>query len=385
MPSFDVNSISLEDLRQRTSAKWRTYDADVLPAWVAEMDFPLAGPVRQTLQAAIDRSDTGYRSLEGLAESFVDFADRTWAWRVEPDQVVGVPDVLSGITHTLRALTKPGDGIVITPPVYPPFFPVVRDMAQRSLVEVPLSRDAAGRFDFDLAALAHAFARPDVTGFVMSSPHNPTGTVPSRQTLESIAELAAGHHVVVISDEIHAPLVLPGATHTPYLTIAGPQAQAVSVLSASKAWNLPGLKCAQLVGSPANAERLKRTLPLEVGFGIGHFGVLGSVAAYRDGGVWLDDVRTVLDGNRYLLRELLEEHVPSAGYVVPEATYLAWLDMRACGLGDDPAEALLEQGRVALSAGPAFGTEGRGWARLNFATSPAILREIVGRIASVVQ
>ena len=122
-----------------------------------------------------------------------------------------------------------------------------------------------------------------------------------------------------------------------------------------------------------------------MGFGIGHFGVLGSVAAYRDGGVWLDDVRTVLDGNRYLLRELLEEHVPSAGYVVPEATYLAWLDMRACGLGDDPAEALLEQGRVALSAGPAFGTEGRGWARLNFATSPAILREIVGRIASVVQ
>lgn len=293
--------------------------------------------------------------------------------------------MLSGITHSLRILTNPGDGVIVTPPVYPPFFPVVRDVAQRTLVEVPLARDEAGRFDFDLVALAEAFASSDVAAFVMSSPHNPTGTVPSRQTLEAIAALAAEHDVVVIADEIHAPLVLPGAVHVPYLTVAGHDARAVSVVSASKAWNLPGLKCAQLIGSTAVAERLKRTLPFEVGFGIGHFGVLATVAAYRDGGEWLDDVRTVLDGNRVLLRDLLEARMPSARYVLPEATYLAWLDLSDCGLGDDPAEALLERGRVALSAGPAFGSEGRGWARLNFATSPALLREIVGRIASVVQ
>ena len=385
MPSFDVDAISLESLRQRTSAKWRTYDPDVLPAWVAEMDFPLADPVRRALLAAVDRSDTGYRSLEGLAESFVDFAQQSWNWQVEAEQVVGIPDVLSGITHSLRILTKPGDGVVVTPPVYPPFFPVVRDVAQRMLVEVPLARDEAGRFDFDLVALEGAFARGDVTAFVMSSPHNPTGTVPTRQTLEAIAALAAEHDVVVISDEIHAPLVLPGSVHVPYLTVAGDEARAVSVVSASKAWNLPGLKCAQLIGSPAIADRIKRTLPFEVGFGIGHFGVLATVAAYRDGGEWLDDVRNFLDGNRFLLRDLLEAQLPSARYVVPEATYLAWLDLRACGLGDDPAEAFLELGRVALSAGPAFGSEGLGWARLNFATSPALLREIVGRMASVVQ
>jgi cystathionine beta-lyase len=190
--------------------------------------------------------------------------------------------------------------------------------------------------------------------------------------------------VVVIADEIHAPLVLPGAQHTPYLAVAGDQADAVALVSASKAWNLPGLKCAQLVATSATADRMAR-MPLEVTYGTGHLGVIAAVAAYRHGEPWLAEVVGIIDGNRRLLAHLLAEHLPAARYVQPDASYLAWIDFRPYGLGDDPAAVILERGRVALSPGPTYGTGGAGFARLNLATSPAILREMVGRIATVVQ
>jgi cystathionine beta-lyase len=382
---FDVDAINVESLRQRTSVKWRTFDPDVLPAWVAEMDFPLAAEVAAALHAAIDRSDTGYRSLDGLAESLVRFADDSWSWQFSRDDVFCAPDVLSAIAHSLSVLTRPGEAVVINPPVYHPFFPVVREVVGRGLVEVPMARADDGSYGWDLPALEQAFARPEVTAYLLSSPHNPTGSVPSRETLEAISLMASTHGVSVVADEIHASLVLPGAVHVPYLSVATPEASAVSVLSASKAWNLPGLKCAQAVASPAIATRITATLPMSVSFGIGHLGVLATMAAYRDGAPWLGEVIAILDGNRRLLGDLLAEHLPRVRYTAPAATYLAWLDLRDYGLGDDPAEALLARGRVALSDGPSFGTQGRGFARLNFATSPAILREIVERMATVVQ
>jgi cysteine-S-conjugate beta-lyase len=385
VPSFDVDAIDLTALRQRQSAKYQFYDADVIPAWVAEMDFPLAEPVATALHRAIDLSDTGYRSAAGLGEALSGFAARRWGWTVDPERVVPIPDVLTGVAQSLAVLTEPGDGVVVNTPVYPPFFSTVRDVAGRTLVDVPMARSADGAYDWDLEGLAAAFARADVTAFVMSSPHNPTGSVPTRATLSEIARLAAEHGVVVVSDEIHAPLVLPGAEHVPYLAVAGDDADAVALVSASKAWNLPGLKCAQLVGTARTARRISARMPLEVTYGTGHLGVLAAVAAYRDGAAWLDDVIAILDGNRALLADLLREHLPRARFVPPQASYLAWLDLREYGLGDDPSVAVRERGRVALNAGPTFGAGGAGHVRLNFATSPAILREIVRRSATVVQ
>lgn len=244
-----------------------------------------------------------------------------------------------------------------------------------------MARAADGSYDWDLEATEAAFARPDVTAFVMSNPHNPTGSVPSVATLSAIAALAERHGVAVVSDEIHGPLVLPGAEHVPYLSVAPDDANAIILVSASKAWNLPGLKCAQLVATGRTRALVAARLPIEVTYATGHLGAIAAVAAYRDGGPWLDDVVAIIDGNRRLLADLLAAQVPAATYVPPQASYLAWIDLSAYGLGDDPAAVLLERARVALSAGPTYGTGGAGFARLNIGTSPAILREIVGRIA----
>ncbi len=372
--------VDLETLRTRTSAKWTYFDADVLPAWVAEMDFTLAPSIAAALTAAVARSDTGYRSVGRLPEALIDFSTRRWGWQPDASHVMVVPDVMTGIAATLRHVTGPADSVVINSPVYPLFYSTVRDVVGRNIHDVPLVSDEAGRYGWDLDAIDAAFARPEVTAFLLCSPHNPVGSVPSPAELASIARSAQEHGVVVIADEIHAPLTLAGSEHTPYLEVAGPDARAVSVLSASKAWNIAGLKCAQLVASPALVEELFAAIPLETQYGASHFGVIASIAAFDEGEAWLDQVLGILDGNRRLLTELLAAELPDAGYRPPDASYLAWLDLRAYALGEDPAAVLLERGRVAVNAGPTFGAGGEGFVRVNIGTSPVIVREIVARI-----
>lgn len=385
MTSFDVDAIDLAQLRERESSKYRVYPADVIPAWVAEMDFPLAEPIAAALHAAIDRSDAGYRTALGVGEALSAFAAARWGWTLDPDDVTPIADVLSGVAWSLNLFTAPGDGVVVNTPVYPPFFSTVTKVSGRELVDVPMKRLDDGAYDWDLEAMAEAFARPDVTAFVMSNPHNPTGTIPSPEVLRRIVALAQEHGVLIVSDEIHGPLALPGRSHVPLLTVAPADVNAIVLVSASKAWNLPGLKCAQLVGTARTQPLVRTRLPLEVTYGAGHLGAIAAVAAYREGGDWLDDVIGILDANRRLLSDLVAAELPGVGYQPPDASYLAWLDMRSTGLGDDPAAAVLDRGRVALSSGPTYGPGGAGFARLNFATSPAILREIVHRMAGTIE
>lgn len=375
----------LDDLRQRRSAKWRAYDADVLPAWIAEMDYPLAEPIARALHAAVDRSDTGYAWGADLPVAASAFAAQRWGWAFDPAPCVVVPDVLTAIAVCLRYGTKPGDGVVINPPIYPPFFSTTTDVAERTVVEVPLAHHEDGTYSYDLDALERAFARPEVSAFLLCHPHNPTGIVAGRDVLAAIADLAAQHGVLVVSDEIHAPLTLAGDDHVPYLSVAGPNAHAIALVSASKAWNLAGLKAAVIAPTASAAESITARIPLEHVFSTGHLGVIAAEAAYRDGVPWLEEVRTTLDAQRVLLGELLAEHVPGALYVPPAASFLAWVDLRSCGLGDDPAAVLLERTRLAVSAGPTFGREGAGFIRVNIATSPDLLAEFVRRIASVIQ
>lgn len=377
------DDVSLELLKRRRSAKWATYPPEVLPAWVAETDFALALPIRETLLEAVSRDDTGYLEASRLGGAFASFAVARFCWEVDPSRVLLVPDVMSAVAELLRLLLAPGDGYAITPPVYPPFFGVAAEV-DRQMVEAPLLGAGEG-WRLDLDALEAAFAG-GARAFLLCHPHNPTGRSYTREELEAVAGLAERHGVTVISDEVHAPMTMPGATHIPYVTISDEAAaHGIVISSASKAFNVAGLKCAVIVsGSDEMHERLVSGLPKHLAYHTGHFGVLAALAAFEHGGEWLDALVAHLDRNRRALAELLEEHLPQVGYLEPQAGYLAWLDCRALELGDDPAAVFLERGRVALSPGPTFGEPGRGFARLNIGTSRALVEEAVRRIASAV-
>ncbi|AZM45224.1 cystathionine beta-lyase [Streptomyces sp. WAC 06738] len=373
---------TLAELRRRTSVKWRAYPPDVLPLWVAEMDTRLAAPVAEAVRTAVDLGDTGYATVEPYAEAVAEFAGRRWDWRVPTERIALVPDVMRGIAEVLRLVTAPDDAVVVNSPVYPPFYAYTEHLGLR-VVEAPLGED--GRIGF--AALAEAFASARAGGhraaYLLCSPHNPTGTVHTAAELARVAALAGEHGVRVVADEIHAPLVPPGARHVPYLTVPGAE-RGFALLSASKAWNLAGLKSAVAVAGEESAGELA-LLPQEMSHGASHLGALAHVAAFRHGGPWLDALLAGLDENRRLLGRLLAERLPGVEYRVPDGTFLAWLDCRALRLGDDPAAVFLEHGRVALASGIPFGTGGAGHARLNFATSPEVLTEAVDRMATAVE
>jgi len=370
----------LDVLRRRRSAKWHTYPPDVLPLPVAEMDYPLAPAVQDALREAVERSDTGYAmAVPALGEALAGFAARRWSWQLDPAAVTPVADVAVGSVELLRALTRPGDRVVISPPVYPPFFGWAPE-AGRELVEAPLRHTDDG-WRLDLAALEAAFA-DGAAAYLLCNPHNPVGRVHEPGELQALVELATRYGVTVVSDEIHAPLVLPGATFTPLLTVPGAAQVAVAVLSASKAWNLAGLKCAAVVtGSPAMAAAVAG-LPADSRWRAGHFGVLASVAALTDGEEWLDRLLVSLDRRRAQLGEQLARRLPAVRWRPPEATYLAWLDCTALGDGDRPQQLFLEQGRVGLEPGLRFGRQGSGHVRLNFATSAEVLDDAVARMAA---
>ncbi|MET8719056.1 MalY/PatB family protein [Streptomyces misionensis] len=378
-----LRALDPERLRRRTSMKWRTYPEDVLPLWVAEMDVPLAPPVVRALTDALALGDTGYPAGTAYAEALAGFAARRWGWDgIAVERTAIVPDVMLGVVEMLGLVTGPGDPVIVNPPVYPPFFTFVAHMDRR-VVEVPLGADLR----LDLAALEEAFVRATAGGgraaYLLCSPHNPTGTVHTAAELAAVAELAERHGVRVVADEIHAPLVAPGVTFVPYLSVPGAD-RGLSLMSASKGWNLPGLKAALALAGPGAAAELAG-LPEEVGHGASHLGVIAHTAALREATGWLDALLAGIRDNRRLLADLLAEQLPGIRVHPAEATYLAWLDCRALGLGDDPAQVFLDRGRVALTAGPPFGTGGAGHARLNLATSPDILTEAVRRMAAAVK
>jgi cystathionine beta-lyase len=353
--------------------------------FIAEMDTPLAPAVLAALNGALHRGDTGYVSPYGLPEAFAGFAARHFGWTPDPGQMLLVPDVLRGITEALRLISMPGAGVVVNTPVYAPFLTVI-PAAGRRVVASPLRRSPDGSYALDLDALDRDLARAGVEVLLLCNPHNPTGLVLSPAELSTVAELAYRNRVRVLVDEIHAPLVYPGHQHTAFATVAAPAAEeSVVLVSASKAFNLPGLKAALVVAGGDAAWRVLRTAEPEISFSAGVLGVVAGEAAFTAGDAWLAALVHGLDANRRLLADLLERHAPTVGYVPPPGTFLAWLDLRRSGLGDDPASVLVERARVALASGPTFGPEGRGYARLNFATSPELLAEGVRRLASVIQ
>ena len=371
---------SLAVLRQRTSEKWRTYPDDVLPSFVAEMDFDLARPIIDAVTESMAASDAGYGHIGRLGEAFAGFAASRLGWSPDPARIFAIPDVMTGITEMITALTPPGSGVVISPPVYSPFFFRV-GFAGRRVVEAPLRRRDDGGYELDAESLDRALSEDGVSAYILCSPHNPVGRVWTAQELTTVAGLCHARGVLVLVDEIHAPLVLPGAAQVPFLSLDHPvTARTIAFTSASKGWNIPGLKCGlAIAGSPELAtvltERWEALAP-------GLLGVHASVAAFEQATGWLDALLAQLDRNRALLARLLAGQLPQIRYRPPEASFLAWLDCRELGDGDDPASGFLERGRVALASGTDFGAQGRGFARLNMGTTEPLLAEAVRRMTA---
>lgn len=367
---MSFETVALDALRRRRSEKWNKYPGDVLPSHIAEMDFAVAPAIEEVLVAAVRAGDLGYAHARssGLPEAFATFAERRWEWAPDPAHVVAVPDVMVGVAELLRVLTPDGAGVVINPPVYPPFFSIIAETGRR-VVEVPLE-DGQLPHDAMRAAL-----RDGARAVLLCNPQNPTGSVWSADDIRAVGELAALHDALFLSDEIHAPLTMPGVTHVPAATVAE---NAIVLTSATKAWNLAGLKCGLAVGDPD----VLAQLPEPIHDRVGHLGLLASAAAFADGEEWLDELRDYLAETRRRLPGLLEEHAPGVSATPAHATFLAWLDFRGTQLGDDPAAAVLERGRLSLLPGTDFGSVGAGFARLNIGTSHALVEESVRRIGA---
>jgi cystathionine beta-lyase len=371
-----LEQLSLDQLRRRTSQKWSAHRWDLLPLWVAEMDVPLAPAVANALRQAVVIGDTGYASRHGYAEAVAGFASTRWDW---PDLPISdtrvLPDVMTGIIEVLRVSTEPGDSVIVTTPVYAPFFSYISH-ADRIIAEAPLT--PTGRLDIE--SIGDAIARVQASGrrcvVLLCNPHNPTGTVHTRSELESLARVARDAGIRVLSDEIHGPLVLAGATFIPYLTVTNSD-NAIAFTSASKGWNLAGLKAAIAIAGPDAADDL-RSVPAEIDYAPSHLGVISPTAAFQQGDAWLDALLAGLDANRTLLGELIRDHLPRVSWIPPEGTYLAWLDCRRLGVErvtdsgtfavatdlDGPAKLFHDRARVALNSGHIFGSGGEGFVRL---------------------
>jgi cystathionine beta-lyase len=381
-PRFDV---TVEELRAAGGLKWSLHP-EAIGAFVAEMDFGTAPPVAAAMHAAIDAGLLGYlpeHLATRMATAWSGWAADHYGWEVPPERVRPLADVMAGLEAAVRHFSEPGAPVILPTPAYMPFL-VVPPILGRRVIEVPM-RIEAGRSVYDLDALQAAY---DAGGslLVLCNPHNPIGRVLERAEMEAVAEVVERNGGRVFSDEIHAPLVYDGHQHVPYASLSPvTAAHTVTAVSASKAWNLPGTKCAQLVLSTEADAATWREVGLRFEQGASNLGVVAAIAAYEDGGPWLKEVLAYLDGSRRLLGELLAGQVPEIGYTAPEGTYLAWLDCRALGLGDHPADYLLERAGVAMTDGTLCGEAGAGFVRFTLATPRPVIEETVARLAGALR
>lgn len=368
----------LGELMEKRSAKWSRYPAGVLPAWVAEMDFDPAPPVAEALAAALAAGDLGYPNAGAearVAELFCEWMARRHGWSPSPSSAVVLADVVQALYLCLTTLSGPGDAVVVQTPVYPPFLAAVAATGRR-LVENPLVR-GEHRFEVDLDGL-DAAAR-EAKMLLLCNPHNPTGRAFDRFELEAISGIALSRGLTIVSDEIHADLTYPPAIHVPIASLS-PDVEAITVTlnSATKAFNIAGLRTAVASFGSRRLRDAFEEVPPGARGGLSSLGMLATIAAWSAGDAWLGSVIRYLDRNRLQLSKALEGS--GIDCYAPEATYLAWLDMTRTGLGDDPAETVLRRSSLALGSGPDYGEPGKGYARLNFATSHAVLSEIVERL-----
>lgn len=381
-PPVDIDGLTLDRLRRRRSHKWASVTADELPAFVADMDMAPLDAVTAAVRAYADAGDLGYGDgieEDDLRTSYRQWSQRRHGWAPQPERVVVTPNVMRAITAALEVSTRPGDGVVVQPPVYPPFFDVVT-RGGRHVVENPLRRGPSG-YEMDLEHL-RAVA-PRARALLLCSPQNPTGRVWRVDELSALADVAEEHGLLVIADEIHQDLLGATARHVPFASLDHPAAtRAVVTTSASKSFSIAGLGCAVAVLPTAgDAERLDHAVA-------SHFAhppvvsIRATTAAWRHGDAWLDAVLEHLGANHELLTRRFEAF-PRLVHLPPEGTYLHWLDVSRLDLGASPADEIRRRSGVVLTDGAAFGTGGAGHVRLNAATPRPVLEQVLDRLATV--
>lgn len=386
MTEHGFDRLTDQQLRQRKTIKWNFFEPDVLPLWVAEMDFPTAPAVVDGVRAWAGDEEFGYPAVGDptLPTATAEWCRHRYGWPVSPEAVRAVPDVLKGMEVVVNFLTRPESPVVLPVPAYMPFFDVLQ-VTGRQRVEIPTPRQESGRYVLDLDALEAAFAG-GAGSLILCNPNNPLGTAYTAEELRAIVDIAARYDARVIADEIHAPLVYD-RRHVPAASISDTAAETVvTLMSASKGWNLPGLMCAQAIltsaGDVADWDRINMVHKL----GTATVGIRANIAAYRHGETWLDAALNHLRANRDHLAQALPRSVPGLGVNAPEATYMSWVDFRGLKLPTEPAEYLLTNARVALSPGIPFGANvGRGFARCNFATTRPILDRAIEAIAAALR
>jgi cystathionine beta-lyase len=377
---MSFSDLDPERLRaSRSGEKWREFADDVLPAWVADMDFAVADPIQRSLLRMLKDSDLGYPvspQPSHLPTVFAERARSKWSWEVDPELVCVITDVVQGLYIGVETLCEPGDGVLIQTPVYPPFLRIPPHTKRRSVI-CPLTDDS--QIDFD-ALRAAIDDRTRV--FLLCNPQNPTGRAFGFDELQRLAEIAIEHDLIVLADEIHADLVYDGRTHVPFATL-GPEVEArtITFTSATKAFNIAGLRCAVAVMGSVDLKRRFDAIHRNIRGGLNAPGIAATRVAWTECESWLAEVLGYLQANRDFLADFVRDQLPGVRHHKPEATYLAWLDCRELGLDLPPERWFEERAKVGLSAGPSFGEAGEGFVRVNFATSRNILTEILERMA----
>lgn len=383
MATHPYDDVSLGTLHQRTNAKWARYEADVVPLWVAEMDFPLTPVIKQAIDAQLDAQNCGYTMPYGLPDVLPALFDRLserYGLRFEDEGAMMLGSTVQGLHLAARALSGPGDEVLLLTPLYPPFKDAVLTTG-RVPVEVEMRLGADG-YELDMQAL-EAAVTPATRILMLCNPHNPTGRVMRVDEQEALADFALRHNLWVVSDDLHADLVLDGEHRSIATVSEAVAARTITLYGPTKAFNIPGLKVSFALANNATLiDRLKH-----VGHGIAAgpniLGLVATAAAYRSGGAWLEQTLGYLRENRDQMARYVQESLPGVTVHPPQGTYLAWLDFRDTPIADRPSKTLLERGKVALNEGADYGAGGAGFARLNFATSSAVLQEGLERIRSV--
>lgn len=377
----EVRALTLSELRKRKSVKWRHFPSDVLPLPVAEMDFPTAPKIKAALTDMVERSDTGYLGpFPELFDAFANFSAKRWGWQVDTKQMRIATDVGVGIVEIMRVLIKPGEKVMLNSPVYENIWRWISEV-HATTVDTPLSEDNLS-YKLDLAAIEKEYQN-GVKVHILCNPHNPVGAVFSKNQLSELADLAKKYQVVILSDEIHAPLTYDAKTYTPFLNVSqNAKEVGITITSASKSFNLAGLKCAVIITESTKLQERINLMPPAVTWRASLFGAVASTAAYAESVDWLDGLLITLDQNRKLVEKLIASKVPAIKYRIPDFGYLAWLDLSALGLGEDPAAAILEKGKLAVNGGVLYGPEHKNFVRLNFGTSPEIITEAFDRLAN---
>ncbi len=380
------------DRRGTDSVKWGILDADILPLWVADMDFASPPAVVEALHRRVEHAVFGYAfDLPELREVLVARMAQRYGWQIGARQMTYFPGIVSALYTLVRITGSSGDGVLVQTPVYGPFLSATtgngRELHVNELVAVTSGQDLRYEIDFDAFEAA---VQPHTRMFILCNPHNPVGRAFTRAELERMAEICLRHNLLIVSDEIHSDLLLGDTQHIPIASLSPEVAdQTVTLIAPSKTFNMPGLSCSVVIAQ--NADTLKRLS--EAGMAAGHvpsLGLVAALAAYRDGGDWLDALLVYLKDNRDTLVNFVKTHLPGIGVTTPEATYLGWLDCKnvpvlAPDEKEHPMFALLQRffltkARVALNDGAWFGQGGAGFARINFGTSRAVLLDALERI-----